>query len=78
MSESNCPTRKQLLDYSAGKDLGAASKVVETHAYQCPACQAVLDTIDSADDTLLSRLRRPVDEDQYAAETPYHIQQRRQ
>lgn len=35
MSESNCPTRKQLLDYSAGKDLGVAFEVVEQHAYGC-------------------------------------------
>jgi uncharacterized protein (TIGR03067 family) len=66
-----CPSREELLEYAVGKLPDDASDTLADHLDGCPACQAQLAALPEADDTLVARLRGPVEADPFAEESGY-------
>ena len=60
MALTSCPDRDQLLGYLLGRLPEDASEQIAAHLDECPACEAVAETLDQASDTLVSELRRPL------------------
>ena len=68
MTDPNCPTHEELAAYHYGElEEEAAAPLIE-HISRCVSCQALLQTFDEVGDTLIARLRRPIEQDPYAGE----------
>ncbi|MHC4404573.1 MAG: protein kinase domain-containing protein, partial [Planctomycetota bacterium] len=59
MIETTCPSRQQLCDYLVGKLPDELSQGTTEHVEGCSSCQAIMATLDDADDTFVARLRGP-------------------
>ena len=59
MNGISCPAREQLREYAAGRLSDETADSVAQHIEACPACQALLTTIDDADDTFVAQLHVP-------------------
>ena len=59
MQTTTCPSRDDLAAFTLGGLPAEQRQRIDAHLDDCPACQAQLETIGEAEDTLLSRLRRP-------------------
>ena len=68
MSITNCPDRKDLVDYLIGQLPEELSGSVIEHVDACATCQVALATISDSDDTLVEWLRDPRTPDPYAKE----------
>jgi len=55
-----CPSRETLLEYSLGTLSGDERDALDSHLEGCPDCQAMIMTLDDANDTLIGRLRAPL------------------
>ena len=64
----DCPSRDELFDYAVGRLSDDASDVLASHLDACSTCQAMLATLQDANDSLVARLRRPVPDDPLLAE----------
>jgi serine/threonine protein kinase len=60
MAQASCPTPETLADYLLGKVSEADIEAVASHLDQCQACQGQLETLDSLEDSFVSKLRQPV------------------
>ena len=69
MIETTCPSRDELLEYLVGRLTDQTSQALVEHVESCTSCQAMLATIDDADDTMAALLRRPVAGDPYLEES---------
>jgi len=69
MTGEKCPDEAVLFDYAVGRLPDAESDSVAAHLERCSICQAELETVHDADDTLVRRLREPVPEEPYLAES---------
>ena len=67
MSDTSCPSREECLAFHLGKLPEEKAEVLIAHFGSCPDCQAMLDTFDAADDTLIAKLRTPA-QDLYSDE----------
>lgn len=72
MNAKECPNRRQLEAYAAGRLSDEDSAALDDHIDDCPSCQAELMTLDDVKDTLLVRLRCATGEDEYQQEPEYH------
>jgi len=73
MTEEKCPGAAVLAEYAVGRLGEAESDAVAAHLERCPVCQAELDTVHDADDTLVRRLREPVPEEPYLDESHCNV-----
>ena len=71
MVVEKCPTHETLLKYSLGKLPEKQSDALAGHLDSCPDCQATIVTLEDAEDTLIERLRMPLDGESYSAEPLY-------
>jgi serine/threonine protein kinase/Tol biopolymer transport system component len=71
MSPANCPDQEELLAYAAGKISDQTANAVADHIDECTDCQAALETMDDAEDSLVVRLRRAPAREKYQDETQY-------
>jgi serine/threonine protein kinase/Tol biopolymer transport system component len=69
MNREECPPRDQLVDFAIGTLPEEDADWVIDHLGSCDKCQAALDTIDQAGDTLISKLLRPAPNDEFADES---------
>jgi serine/threonine protein kinase len=60
MAQASCPTPETLADYLLGKVSETDIEAVASHLDQCQACQGQLETLDSLEDSFVSKLRQPV------------------
>ena len=77
MPNANCPDREQLRAYATGDVFGQAADTLAEHINTCGGCQALLETIDDAEDSLVVRLRRAPQHDKYRNETQCQVALRR-
>jgi uncharacterized protein (TIGR03067 family) len=63
-----CPDRQTLLRYSLGTLAEVEREALDSHLDACPDCQAVIVTLDDADDTAIGRLRMPLSGEAVLAE----------
>jgi uncharacterized protein (TIGR03067 family) len=73
MSVPDCPSRERLFDYAVGRLSDDASEVLASHLDACSSCQAMLGTLNDANDSLVARLRSPAAEDSLVAEPEYSV-----
>src|SRR4030042_571159 len=71
MCPANCPDREQLRGYAAGRISDQTANIVADHIDECIDCQAALETIDDAEDSLVVRLRRAPAREKYQDESKY-------
>ena len=72
MSESECPSPDEFRRYAAGNLDYPAWQAIADHIEDCSLCQALIATIDDADDTLVSCLRRVRSLESYEQDQAYH------
>jgi len=53
MVATTCPNRETLLQYSIGTLAPQQRDALDEHLESCPDCQAVIMTLDDADDTVV-------------------------
>ena len=63
-----CPDRETLLRYSLGMLPEEQREPLDSHLDGCPDCQAMIVTLDDADDTAIGRLRMPLSGESVLAE----------
>ena len=63
-----CPTRKELAAFADGSLADSDSTIVAQHIDSCPACVAMIETLDVAEDKLISLLRCPATDDGFEHE----------
>ena len=63
MTTTTCPSHEDLTAYLSGRLSDADLEEVAEHLETCPECQALLTTLDAADDTLVATLRRAAPKD---------------
>ena len=63
-----CPDRETLLRYSLGMLPEEQREPLDSHLDSCPDCQAMIVTLDDADDTAIGRLRMPLSGESVLAE----------
>jgi formylglycine-generating enzyme required for sulfatase activity/serine/threonine protein kinase len=68
MAERGCPTREQLADFDLGKLPTESADPIAGHLDACRDCQAALETLHAADDTLVKQLRNSQAVDPYEHE----------
>jgi uncharacterized protein (TIGR03067 family) len=73
MTHEECPDAATLFDYSVGRLSDAESDALAAHLERCPICQAELETMHDADDTLVRRLREPLPEEPYVEESHCNV-----
>ncbi len=57
MTATECPTAERLIAYSHGRLPEGENDELFEHLKQCPSCQGELETVDDAEDSLISELR---------------------
>ncbi len=72
MIASICPGRETLFQYSVGALDGQQRQALDEHLECCPECQAMIVTLDDADDTVAGRLRTPPSSESFLAEPQLH------
>ncbi|MGO8749620.1 MAG: efflux RND transporter periplasmic adaptor subunit [Thermoguttaceae bacterium] len=73
MSTTTCPSHDELHAYSIGLLSDEASDAVAAHLASCADCRSGLSTLDGAEDTFLSQLRRPAVADPYLEESQCQV-----
>jgi serine/threonine protein kinase len=68
MSGQPCPAREELHAFHVGTLVDDRSEALIEHISTCPGCQATLETLGTAGDALLERLRSPAPCDPYEEE----------
>ncbi len=63
-----CPTKNELAAFADGSLDDSGSAVVAQHIDSCANCGAALETLDVAEGTIVSLLRSPAIEDEFASE----------
>jgi len=71
MCPTICPDCEQLQAYAAGRISDQTANTVADHIDECTDCQAALETIDDAEDSVVIRLRRAPAQDRYQDESNY-------
>jgi len=70
MSDSKCPGRDELLGLATGTLPHESAEHLLDHVSSCSMCEAALETINGADDTLLGLLKASRPRDPYEGEVP--------
>jgi serine/threonine protein kinase/WD40 repeat protein len=68
---ANCPDPEKLLAFALGRLDDEQSQAIASHTDVCPACEKTLSGMDQASDTLVSHLREPDVEPQFAKKPEY-------
>jgi len=68
MSDSQCPSRDELIGLASGTLPEGAAKPLLDHIGSCPDCEVSLDTITDTEDTLIALLRVVAPPDPYEGE----------
>lgn len=68
MITAGCPTREMIVQYSLGLLSEEQAIGLASHLDSCPDCQAMIMTLDDADDTVIGRLRAPASHESFVAE----------
>ncbi len=68
MSPATCPTRQQLHEFLVGTLPPQDAETIDAHLESCTTCQDSLQGLDNGQDSLISLLRQPAPEDEYAKE----------
>ena len=68
MNVALCPDRERLESYALGKPAPDDLDSVAEHLLACPDCDSVVESLESASDSLVEELRKPALEDQLEQE----------
>lgn len=69
MNGQACPSSEELSDYLVGKLDDQRLDEIDEHIGDCETCQGTIVTLSTTDDTLLSNIRSPLDDDPYEQES---------
>ncbi len=71
MTNDDCPRNQDLQDWLAGLMPVEVADPLFAHMQHCPSCQAKLQTLNDATDTLIDGLRRPLAPDTFLKESQF-------
>jgi len=68
MIKARCPSQDELFSFGVGKVSDVQATEIAEHLESCDNCQAVMETLDDAGDTLASCFRGQYEPDEYQEE----------